>query len=148
MASKSPLWPPNGKFDEVRVTGVVDPDGDPVTLKITGLFQDERPTTGEEGSTCPDAVEGQNGWVRIRRERSGQGDGRVYHIRFRARDLKEAVCEGEVTVCVPHDQAADGCVDQGALFNSGVCRSERAFNLSPHPNTRRTNRRVEVLRGS
>ncbi|HEX6865561.1 MAG TPA: hypothetical protein VF414_22225, partial [Thermoanaerobaculia bacterium] len=58
--------------------------------------------------------------VRVRAERSGQLDGRVYHLFFKAEDGRGGECEGEVTVCVPHDNKG-ACVDQGALHDSTVC---------------------------
>ena len=61
--------------------------------------------------------------MRLRAERSGQGDGRMYHIRFIADRGHSGTCAGEVQVCVPHDLAGDRqCVDQGALYDSTTCR--------------------------
>src|SRR5205085_11797283 len=45
--------------------------------------------------------------------------GRVYRIGFRADDAQGDRGEGTVTVCVPGMRGPDGCVDQGALFDSG-----------------------------
>jgi cysteine-rich repeat protein len=115
----SHLWPPNHKFVEVGVGGVVDPDGDPVTITIVTVHQDE-PLAGEgDGNTCPDAVGLGSDTTSIRSERGGPGDGRVYHIAFRADDGRGGVCDGEVEVCVPHDQGqGSGCGDQGARVDS------------------------------
>ena len=58
-------------------------------------------------------------------ERNGSGDGRVYHISFRADD-GHGECEGTVTVCVPLEKD-ETCLDGGDLFDStsptcdGVC---------------------------
>jgi hypothetical protein len=61
----------------------------------------------------------------VRAERSGLGDGRVYHIDFTATDTQNQTCMGDVTVCVPHDQGQIrarghgkakedvGCIDEG-----------------------------------
>jgi hypothetical protein len=55
QASPALLWPPNHKLAAVSIVGVADPDGDPVSLTITGITQDE-PTNGlGDGDTCPDA---------------------------------------------------------------------------------------------
>ena len=55
----------------------------------------------------------------LRAERSGTGDGRVYHVTFRADDGQGGTCEGTVTVCVPHDQRPGHvCGDQGSLVDS------------------------------
>ncbi|MEW6757457.1 MAG: CARDB domain-containing protein, partial [Acidobacteriota bacterium] len=47
-ASPARLWPPNHKLRGVTVGGVTDPDGDPVTLAVTAITQDE-PTNGLAG---------------------------------------------------------------------------------------------------
>jgi hypothetical protein len=58
----------------------------------------------------------------LRPERSGLGDGRVYHVSVTATDPDGLSCSGVVTTCVPHDQSLGAmCVDQGPLYNSLVC---------------------------
>jgi len=120
FASPDSLWPPNHKLVPVTVDGVVDPDGDPVLITITGVAQDEPVDAG----ACPNATGIGTDVVGLRSERSGQGDGRVYHVAFRAEDPHGAFCLGEVDVCVRHDNGHGGvCGDQGPLFDSavGVC---------------------------
>jgi len=121
VASRNELWPPNHKFVPVEVLGVTDPDGDPVTIAVTGVTQDESVTGGGSGNTCSDATI-HDGAAQVRAERSGQGNGRVYHITFLASDGNGGSCEGKVSVCVPHDQGRrrDGCIDDGQLFTSIV----------------------------
>lgn len=98
------LWPPNHKYVPGRISGVTDPDGNPITLAITGITQDE-PVNGEaDGNTSPDATIGSGGAFQVRAERSGQGDGRVYRIAFTATDGQGGDCSGVLTVGVPHDQ--------------------------------------------
>jgi cysteine-rich repeat protein len=124
FASPDSLWPPNHKFVPVTVDGVVDPDGDPVLITVTGVAQDEPPDAGGSGDTCSDATGIGTDVVGLRSARSGQGDGRVYHVAFRADDPHGAFCLGEVDVCVRHDNGHGGaCGDQGPLFDSvaGVC---------------------------
>jgi hypothetical protein len=117
--SGSTFWPPNHKFAPVSVLGVTDPDGDPVTITITGVGQDEPVDAAGSGSTCPDALGVGEDVAQIRVERAGPGDGRVYAIEFLAEDGRGGACEGFVTVCVPHDQGhGDACGDQGALADS------------------------------
>ena len=45
------MWPPNHKYKNVFVQGVTDPDGDPVTIVITGIFQDEALNGAGDGNT-------------------------------------------------------------------------------------------------
>lgn len=101
-ASPSVIWPPNGKMVPVSTLGVADPDGDPVALKITGITQDE---PGAAFSGIGFSV------AKVKAERDGLGDGRVYHIGFEAADPSGASCTGTVTVCVPHDQGTGSCMD-------------------------------------
>ena len=116
------LWPPNHKFVGVSVTGVTDAAGNPADITITEVFQDEPVNSVGDGNTCPDATGLGQSEVSVRSERSGTLDGRIYHLRFTATDPAGGSCEGVVKVCVPHDQGGKPqCIDQGPLFNSGVC---------------------------
>lgn len=104
------LWPPNHKLVNVGITGVTDPDGDDVTITITGVTQDEVVKVNK-GDKSPDAKINPDSTVAIRSERDASGDGRVYHIGFTASD-GSLTCTGEVTTCVPHDQGnGNDCVD-------------------------------------
>jgi hypothetical protein len=120
-ASVSPteLWPPNHRLVPLVLGGVTDPDGDPVVARIVEVFQDEPVDEVGDGATCPDGVVSSADGAFLRSERNGQGDGRVYHVRFRANDGNGGACEGEATVCVPHDRGrGNACVDQGPLFDA------------------------------
>src|SRR5207244_10212250 len=57
-ASPNLLWPPNHKFRLITISGVTDPDGDPVTIVITGVTQDEPLNDKGDGNTTPDAQNG------------------------------------------------------------------------------------------
>jgi hypothetical protein len=103
-ASPNILWPPKHKFRLVTLGGATDPDGDAVTLTITGVTQDEPLNGVADGNTSPDAEAGAlPSSVRLRAERSGRGDGRVYRISFTGSDGESGSCSGTVTVGVPHD---------------------------------------------
>ena len=105
--SKASLWPPNHKLRAITLSGATDPDGDPVTITITGVTQDEPVNGKADGNTSPDVVAGPTeDQVRLRAERSGRGDGRVYTIAYTAKDPSGASCSGTVTVTVPHDKRA------------------------------------------
>ncbi|MEA2211136.1 MAG: chitinase [Solirubrobacteraceae bacterium] len=115
------LWPPNHRLVPVVISGVTDPNADPLTINVTGVTQDE-PTNGlGDGDTGPaDAVITPNSsTVQIRAERSGTGDGRVYVISFTATDPSGASCSGSLAVTVQHDQKPGHvAVDSGQTFNS------------------------------
>lgn len=108
------LWPPTHGLVAVGITGVSDPDNN-ATIVITSVTQDE-PTNGlGDGDTAIDAIIDGDA-VLVRAERSGKGDGRVYHIHFTASDF-EGSASGMVTVTVPQSKKKTA-VDGGELFNS------------------------------
>ena len=100
------------------MTGVTDPDGNAVTITVTGVTQDEPVNAKGDGNTSPDAAI-QAGSASVRAERSGNGNGRVYHISFRADDGQGGVCSGVVKVSVPHSMGKGlTAIDDG---QGGVC---------------------------
>jgi len=116
------LWPPNHQMVDVTINGVTDPDGDPVTVTITSIFQDEPVDDIADGHTSPDGAGVGTGTASVRAERSGSkknyGNGRVYQIGFTATD-GDLSCSGKVAVGVPHDQGGQPFpVDDGALYDS------------------------------
>jgi CSLREA domain-containing protein len=112
------LWPPNGSLVPVSVLGVSDPDGDPITITITSIYQDEPVGTGPDS---PDGFGVGSATAVVRNERDGTGDGRVYHIFFTASDGKGGTCKGEVRVGVSDNQGQGlDPIDGGSLYNSTV----------------------------
>ena len=108
--------PPNHQFVNLSVSGFTDLDGNPITVTATSVFQDEPVNGGGDGNTSPDAILSP---LQVRRERSGQGDGRIYHITFGATDGAGGSCQVTLKVCVPHDKGNKvQCVDGGPLYNS------------------------------
>ena len=114
------IWPPNHDMVSVTIQGVTDPDGDPVTINIDQIKQDE-PTDGTgDGHTCPDGAGIGTSTAQVRAERSAQGDGRVYTIYFTASDGNGGSCQGSVTVCVT--KSGNGsCTNGGAIYDSTQC---------------------------
>jgi hypothetical protein len=122
VPSVATLWPPNHKFVPITITGVTDADGDPLTITIDSIFQDEPVDAKGSGNTAPDGKGVGTDTAEVRSERSGSkkvpGNGRVYHIGFTADDGNGGTCSGTVKVCVPHDKSGDECVDDGPLYDS------------------------------
>lgn len=114
--SRAILWPANNKFVALAIQDITDPEGDPITLTITSIFQDE--PVGR-GNSAPDGQGVGTDWFELRAERLGAGNGRVYHVTFTASDGSGGACTGETLVAVPHDQARPA-VDGGTLFDSTV----------------------------
>jgi hypothetical protein len=103
------------KLIPVDVQGVIDPDGDAVSITISGIFQDELVGRQPDGS----GVGGDTAFVRDEKEKENRGgNGRVYHIGFSADDGLGGRCRGEVLVTVPHKK--DEAVDDGATFDSTI----------------------------
>jgi len=117
--SKTRLWPPNHKFAKVNVLGVTDPDGDPITIRIDSIFQDEPVKGGGDGNTSPDGKGVGASSAEVRAERQGSGNGRMYHISYTADDGTGGTCTGELLVGVPKSMGKKGGpVDGGALYDS------------------------------
>ena len=113
VASPAVLWPPNNKMVDIEIEGVTDPDGDTVTIVIDSIYQDER--VGKDG---PDATGLDTPTARVRAQRKGNGDGRVYTIHFTATDAAGNASEGTVQVGVPHNGSGGAAVDGGPLYES------------------------------
>jgi hypothetical protein len=120
--SVAALWPPNHKFVPIKIIGVTDPDGDPITITIDSIRQDEPVKVKGSGNTTPDGRGVGTDTAEVRAERTGTkkvpGNGRVYHIGFTADDGYGGICSGTVLVCVPHDRSDGACVDDGPLYDS------------------------------
>jgi uncharacterized repeat protein (TIGR01451 family) len=114
------LWPPNHKYVSGQIEGVTDPDADVVSLLIGSIMQDEPVDAigNGDGNTSPDAQIGTNGAYKVRSERAGTGDGRVYVISYTASDSRGGSCTGSIQVSVPHDQSGDPAVNSGATYDS------------------------------
>jgi streptogramin lyase len=115
--SQAILWPPNHKFENITINGVTDPDGDATTIRVTGIRQDEPVNDKADGNTVPDGQGVGTAVAQLRAERSGKGNGRVYHIAFEASDPNGRTCTGSVAVGVPHDKQ-DKPIDDGPNYDS------------------------------
>ena len=117
------IWPPNHKFVPIDIVGVTDPDGDPISITIDSIYQDEPVDTYGDGRFTPDGQGVGTSTAEVRAERSGTkavpGNGRVYHIGFTADDSYGGMCSGTVSVGVPHDQGQGATpIDEGPLYDS------------------------------
>jgi len=109
------LWPPNHRFEAIAIQGVTDVEGNPLTIRATSIRQDETVLGAGSGDKSPDGILAP---LQLRVERSGQGNGRVYHVTFEATDGQGGACTATVAVCVPHDQSGAPCVDGGPRYDS------------------------------
>ena len=99
VANPGSLWPPNKKMVAIAIDGIIDAEGDAVTITIDAITNDETGTDDASGVGTSTAS--------VRAARFGKGDGRVYTIEFTATDAQGASTTGSVTVAVPHDQGDD-----------------------------------------
>ncbi|MFC1880657.1 bifunctional metallophosphatase/5'-nucleotidase [Thermodesulfobacteriota bacterium] len=123
------IWPPNHKFVDVDILGVTDPDGDPITITIISIFQDESVDTSGDGSFSPDGAGIGTDTASIRAERDGSGNGRIYHIEFMATDDMGGVCVNFVSVGVPLNKQDDP-IDDGASYDSSNGKPKVHFSLT------------------
>jgi hypothetical protein len=128
------LWPPNHKYvtfnlsDCATVNDVCDPN---VTLAdnaaITYVTSDEpedmlgsskkKGDDGGDGHTLDDIFIVDDHTVRLRAERLGGGNGRVYKVYFEAVDGSGNTAQAHCEVHVPHDQRPGStAVDSGAKY--------------------------------
>ena len=131
VADPAQIWPPDHRVVPVAIHGVVDPDGDAITLMITGITQDEPVRGLGAGNSAPDGfgVGGQTAFIRA--ERAGKGNGRVYAISFRARDGKGRECTGTVKTSVPHDHRINTVpIDDGQRYDSTAPKEGRRHGAS------------------
>lgn len=109
------LWPPNHEYHRVSLDDcnidVHDACGGRLTAdashaRITCVTSDEPDNAHgrDDGDTSHDIVLVDGRTVKLRAERDGRGDGRVYQIHFEASDEAGNRGEGVCSVVVPHDQ--------------------------------------------
>jgi cysteine-rich repeat protein len=118
------LWPPNHAYHRVSLDDcdidVHDACGGRLTAdasqaRITCVTSDEPDNARGhgDGDTGHDIVLVDDRTVKLRAEREGSGDGRVYQIHFEVRDEAGNRGEGVCSVVVPHDQECARYPGQG-----------------------------------
>src|SRR5688572_27495875 len=102
-ATPGTLWPPNHKWWTVRVNYGLSDNCSAVTSSLS--VASNEPVNGlGDGNTSPDWEVVDAHTVRLRAERAGVGEGRVYTITIRALDGSGNVALASVGVTVAHDQ--------------------------------------------
>jgi hypothetical protein len=117
LPSVDTIFPSNKKLVDVSITGVIDSDGDDISIMITGITQDET-TNGLKGKDkSPDGFGVGTDTAQIRAQKDPKGNGRVYEISFDADDGNGGTCNDSVKVVVPKNKKTDP-VDDGQSFDS------------------------------
>jgi hypothetical protein len=95
------LWPPNHKMRDVTINyTATDCHGATTSLSVTS----NEPINGTgDGDTSPDWEIIDNHHVKLRAERAGNGDGRIYTITITATDACGNTSSKDVTVHVSHN---------------------------------------------
>jgi hypothetical protein len=104
-ASPNLLWPPNHKYVTVKTTVNVSDNADPSPMWNLVSVTSNEPDDGlGDGDTSNDIVIVDNVTFKLRAERSGSGDGRIYTITYRATDACGNPTVTSVIVTVPHSR--------------------------------------------
>src|ERR1044071_592086 len=80
------LWPPNHGMVLIQVSADVTDDCSPTTWKIVNVSSNEDANARGSGHTAPDWQICGDHSVKLRAERAGNGQGRVYSITLQATD--------------------------------------------------------------
>src|SRR5262249_50393111 len=104
-ANPATLWPPNHKFVPVTVRAQVTDSCSSTTWKIVRVTSNESSNGHGNGNNSPEWVITGDHTVKLRAQRSGQGNGRIYTITLQAKDAAGNLSEkAKVTVTVPKSQ--------------------------------------------
>lgn len=95
------LWPPNHKMVPVTVIANATDDTGPVITRILSVTSNEPDNGLGDGDTANDIVISGPMTLKLRAERSGQGDGRIYAITVEAEDAAGNTSTAVVNVTVP-----------------------------------------------
>jgi hypothetical protein len=114
------LWPPNHRLVDITASVTVADICDPApTFVLTSITSNEPDNGTGDGDTAGDIRGAALGTpdlsFRLRAERSGKGDGRVYTIVYTASDASGNTATGTAQVRVPHSRPRDsGAAVKGA----------------------------------
>jgi hypothetical protein len=98
------IWPPNHKYVDVETVVTVHDAVDPSpTLTLVSVTSSEPDNGKGDGNTTNDIVILGDNMFRLRAERSGTGQGRIYTITYRATDASGNSAEASITITVPHN---------------------------------------------
>ncbi len=121
VPSSDTLWPPNHQFELITINGVIDVEGDLITIIIDSIFQDELVDSNGDGSHTSDGRGIGTDTAELRVERQGNGNGRYYHVGYTASDGNGGTCSGIVLVSVPKSQGKKGvAIDDGPIYDSTI----------------------------
>ena len=103
--SASALWPPNHQMENVGLSVNAADNGGGTPVIQVAVFSDEGDLAPDSGNFSPDAGNIAPGTLRLRSERMGSGDGRVYLIAVTATDASSNASHACVAVVVSQSQS-------------------------------------------
>jgi hypothetical protein len=99
------LWPPNHKYVTVQATLAPSDDADPnPAITLLSVTSDEPDSGTGSGDKPNDIVIVDDDTFKLRAERAGNGDGRIYTITYQVTDACGNSATYSAIVTVPHDQ--------------------------------------------
>mgnify|MGYP001568751560 CR=1 FL=1 len=122
--ASSSLWPLNHNLVNVGLSASVSDACDPNPVVAVTVYgdEDDEEATGD-GNHSPDAKDIALGTLRLRSERKGDADGRVYLIVVTATDKSGNVGFCSSTVVVPHSQSAAAIANVNAQAAAAIVSS-------------------------
>jgi hypothetical protein len=114
------LWPPDNKLVNVGLSVQVSDPNATVTVQVYA----------NDDALPADAADLAPGTLRLRADRQGDGNGRVYLIVVKATDAAGDVAFRVCTVVVPHDQSADALAAVNQQAAAAVAHYQ-AFQTAP-----------------
>lgn len=126
------LWSPNHDLVNVGLNvSASDNSGGPVAVQVA-VFSDEDDVTLAGGEMSPDAKDIAPGSLRLRAERAGNSDGRVYLIVITATDSSNNVTRACLAVVVPKSQGAASAASAAQQAQAAV-NYANTHNGAPPP---------------
>ncbi|TAL44402.1 MAG: CHRD domain-containing protein [Chitinophagaceae bacterium] len=130
------LWPPNHKLRNIPVNYTsTDNCPGPITCQIT-VTSDEPVNGYADGNTAPDWVIIDDHQIKLRAERAGNRDGRVYTITVSCTDQYGNTGTATTTVNVPHDMLSS--VANRSIIGMKEDGQEGNLYVSAFPNPSRS----------
>ena len=124
------LWPPNHDLVNVGLTFSAVDNSTAATTHLK-VYSDEDDVTPGSGDQSPDAMNFASGLLRLRAERSGNGDGRVYLIVITSVDGFMNASHRCMTVVVPKSQSASDVASVAQQANAAQVQCT-ATGLAPN----------------
>jgi hypothetical protein len=130
--SKSMLWPPNHKLVKVAVNYQDSDNCDSSPICTLSVTSNEAEDGRGDGHTSQDWKVLNAHMVKLRAERSGQGDGRIYTITITCTDENGNAASEDVTVLVPHSRGRGAGSQGNNRGDNGIGKGHHLGNGRAH----------------